>query len=477
MTNDEGQQCHSAFRTLHSAFDQIRNPQSAFRNRMKLLMVGNGGREHALLWKLRQDAPDAAFFITRGNGGTAGLATHLPLGADEIQALAGWAEKEEIDLTVVGPEVPLAAGIVDHFATRSLAVFGPTRAAAEIESSKAYAKDLLKRHGVPTAAHRTFSRAREAESHIRAQGAPLVVKASGLAAGKGAVVCSTVEEALGAVREMMSEQVFGAAGSEVVIEEFMEGEELSVFALCDGKNVLPMLPAQDHKRIGEADTGPNTGGMGAYAPVSLATPQLVQRISREILEPTVAALARDRRPFRGLLYAGLMLTSSGPKVVEFNCRFGDPETQVVIPLLRSSLLEPMLAIARGGDVSGTSLAWHPAAAVTTVIASGGYPGPYRTGLPIELPPSLTEADDVLLFHAGTAARDGSLVTTGGRVLAVTALGPNVAAAAARSRTAASQVRFDGAYFRHDIGWREIQRIQTMTKIHHARASRGRNHRS
>jgi phosphoribosylamine---glycine ligase len=423
---------------------------------MKILIVGNGGREHALLWKLKQDAPDAEFFITRGNGGTAGLARHLPLDADEMQALAGWAENEAVDLTLVGPEVPLAAGIVDHFGARGLVSFGPTKAAAEIESSKAYAKLLMNRHGIPTAAFRSFTQLGEAESYLRSVGAPIVVKASGLAAGKGAVVCATLDEALAAVREMLGERAFGEAGTEVVIEEFLEGEELSVFALSDGRNVIPLLPSQDHKRVGEGDTGPNTGGMGAYAPVSIATPEVMQRVADEILEPTVAALAEDRRTFRGLLYAGLMLTADGPRVIEFNCRFGDPETQVVLPLLRSSLLDPLLAIARGEEVRGHALEWHPNAAVTTVVAAGGYPGTYRSGLDIEIPPGI-ERDDVLLFHAGTRCDGDRLVTSGGRVLAVTGLGATVAEAAERSREAAGAIRFEGAQFRRDIAWREVER--------------------
>lgn len=425
---------------------------------MKILIVGNGGREHALLWKLRNDAPGAEFAITRGNGGTAGLATHLPFAPTEIQALAGWAEAQAVDLTVVGPEAPLAAGIADHFGARGLPVFGPTRAAAEIESSKAYAKALMQRHGIPTAAFRSFTGLGEAESYIRDHAAPLVVKASGLAAGKGAVVCSTTEEARAAAREMLGERVFGEAGSEIVVEEFMEGEELSVFALTDGRTVLPLLPSQDHKRIGEGDTGPNTGGMGAYAPVSLATPELMERITREILEPTVAALREEKRIFRGLLYAGLMLTAEGPKVVEFNCRFGDPETQAVLPLLAGSLLEPMLAIARGEALADAALAWRDGAAVTTVLAAGGYPGSYETGQAIEIDAAVEAADDVLVFHAGTARRDdGRLVTAGGRVLAVTGLAPTVAAAAERSRWGAERIRFEGRQYRRDIGWREIAR--------------------
>ncbi|MDQ3388869.1 MAG: phosphoribosylamine--glycine ligase, partial [Gemmatimonadota bacterium] len=295
---------------------------------MKILVIGNGGREHALLWKLRRDAPDAELFVTLGNGGTHALATALPFAPGEIQPLAGWAAKEGVALTAVGPEGPLALGIANHFAARGLPVFGPTQAAAEIESSKAFAKGLMQRHGIPTAAFGSFRELPVAERFIRDRGGPLVVKASGLAGGKGAVVCPTTEEALRAAREMLGGSL-GGAGEEIVVEEFMEGEELSVFALCDGRHVIPLPPAQDHKRVGEGETGPNTGGMGAYAPVSLATPSLLARVTREILEPTVAAMNEENRAFRGLLYAGLMLTPDGPRVIEFNCRFGDPETQVV----------------------------------------------------------------------------------------------------------------------------------------------------
>jgi phosphoribosylamine---glycine ligase len=424
---------------------------------VKILVVGNGGREHALLWKLRRDAPNAELFVTRGNGGTAGLATAIPVAPSEIQALAGWAGLEGVDVTLVGPEAPLAEGIVDHFAARGLPVFGPTRAAAEIESSKAFAKGLMQRHGVPTAAFHTFSDLAGAERHLREVGAPIVVKASGLAAGKGAVVCMELDEALRAVRDMLGRAVFGEAGREVVIEEFMRGEELSVFALTDGETVLPMLPAQDHKRVGEGETGPNTGGMGAYAPVSLATPELMARVEREILLPTVRGMREEGRTFRGLLYAGIMLTEGGPSVVEFNCRFGDPETQVVLPMLESSLLEPVLAIAQGGGLAGSRLSWRSGAAVTTVVAAGGYPGDYRSGVPIEIDPGLEAGGDVVVFHAGTRTEDGRLLTAGGRVAAVTARAGSVAAAAARSREAAAGIRFEGAFYRRDIGWREIER--------------------
>jgi phosphoribosylamine---glycine ligase len=425
---------------------------------LKILVVGNGGREHALLWKLRRDAPDAELFVTRANGGMDDLARSLPLDPGEIQALAGWAEANAPELTVVGPEAPLADGIADLFVARGLPVFGPTRAAAEIETSKAFAKAIMQRHGVPTAAYEVFSALAPAEAYVRAAPGRLVVKASGLAAGKGVVMCETAGEALDAVRGMLEGGTFGSAGREVVVEEWMEGEELSVFALTDGREVVTMLASQDHKRVGDGETGPNTGGMGAYAPVSLANPALMERIETEVLRPTVDAMRAEGRTFRGLLYAGLMLTPEGPKVVEFNARFGDPETQVVLPLLRSSLLEPVLEVARGGSLAGARLEWSPGAAATTVLAAPGYPGDYPRGAPIDLPAEVRGEDGVIVFHAGTRLdEDGVLVTSGGRVMAVTGLGDTVEAAAARSRGAAERIAFEGKHFRRDIGWREAAR--------------------
>lgn len=423
---------------------------------MRILIVGNGGREHALLWKLRRDAPSAEFFATQPNGGMLPLCEGVAIAPTDVEALAGWAASHRIDLTVVGPEAPLATGMVDRFQSKGLPVFGPTRDAARIEASKAYAKDLMLGAGIPTAGYRTFRDRAGAEAYIRDRGAPIVVKASGLAAGKGAVVCATVEEALDAVASMLGDLSFGEAGREVVIEDFMEGEEISVFAVADGVNCVLLLPSQDHKRVGEGDTGPNTGGMGAYAPVSIATPEVLYEARTRIIEPTLRAMAADGSPFRGLLYAGLMRTADGLKVVEFNCRFGDPETQVVLPLMSSSLLELLATVAEGGSLAGRTASWHPAAAVTTVVASGGYPGSYAKGKVIRIPGGL-EGDAVTVFHAGTAERDGALVTTGGRVVAVTALGPTFAAAADRSRAAAAAVAFEGAFFRSDIGWRERER--------------------
>jgi phosphoribosylamine--glycine ligase len=429
---------------------------------MKILIVGNGGREHALLRKLRTDAPDAEFFITRGNGGTHRDATALPLDPLDVRALATWAEENAVGLCVCGPEGPLAGGIADVFMRHGVPLFGPTLGAARIEASKAYSKALMKRAGVPTARFGTFTEYHRAAPFIRERGAPIVVKASGLAAGKGAIVCETIDEALEHTRAMLAGEAFGAAGSQVVIEEFLTGEELSVFALCDGAEAVPMLPAQDHKRIGEADTGPNTGGMGAYAPVAVATEELLDRVRREILLPTLAALRDDGHEFRGLLYAGLMLTDAGPKVIEFNARFGDPETQVIAPLLRSSLLEPMLAIARGGSIRGLHLDWHGGAALTTVLAARGYPGPYERGAVVTIPPEVHEARDVHVYHAGTTLRNGRLVTSGGRVLAVTALAADMHGAAERSRWAADAIHFDGKYYRRDIGSRELARAAAPT---------------
>ena len=425
---------------------------------MRILIVGNGGREHALLWKLRRDAPSAQFFATRPNGGMAPLCEAVEIAPTDVEALSGWAAAHRIDLTVVGPEAPLAAGIVDRFEAKGLPVFGPRREAARIEASKAYAKDLMRRAGVPTAEHRTFTEREAAEAWVREQGAPIVVKASGLAAGKGAVVCSTEDEALAAIRAMLGDLAFGEAGREVVIEECMEGEELSVFAVTDGEHFVVLVPSQDHKRVGEGDTGPNTGGMGAYAPVSLATAEVVAEARSRVFRPTLAALAADGCPFKGLLYAGLMLTERGLKVVEFNCRFGDPETQAVLPLMGSSLLELLATVAEGGSLAGRAAKVRDGAAVTTVVASGGYPGEYAKGKRIEIPEGL-ERDELLLFHAGTDRRDGALVTSGGRVLAVTALAETFAQAVDASRAAAARIEFDGAFFRNDIGWREQARVE------------------
>jgi len=426
--------------------------------RMRILIVGNGGREHALLWKLRRDAPSAEIFATRPNGGMAPLCQPVALAPTDVEALSGWASAHRVDLTVIGPEAPLAAGIVDRFQAKGLPVFGPTKAAARIEGSKAYAKELMQRAGVPTARHSTFTDLDSALAHVRERGAPIVVKASGLAAGKGVIVCATVEEALAAVRSMLGSLAFGEAGREVVIEEHMEGEELSVFAVTDGQRSVILVPAQDHKRVGDGDTGPNTGGMGAYAPVSLATPELVDEVRATVFQRTLDAMAQEGNPFQGLLYAGLMLTPAGIRVVEFNCRFGDPETQVVLPLLDSSLLDLLATVAEGGSLAGAGVRQRKGAAVTTVVAAGGYPGAHEKGRTIRIPEGI-ESDRLLIFHAGTERKGADLVTSGGRVLAVTALATTLQEAADESRSAAARIAFDGAFHRKDIGWRERARLE------------------
>jgi phosphoribosylamine---glycine ligase len=429
---------------------------------MKLLLVGGGGREHALAWKLRRDDPNLEMIAAPGNPGIASLARCVPIGADKLADLAHLAEEEAVDLTIVGPEVPLEAGIVNLFHTRGLPIFGPTREAARIETSKRFAKELMVRAGIPTARSVQHSDAVEAKAALADFGSPVVIKASGLAGGKGVIVAQSAVEAERAIDAMLSDRVFGAAGREILIEEFMNGEEISLFAITDGQQALPLLVAQDHKRLLEGDFGPNTGGMGAYAPTSLATPELIGQVMSEIIRPTLAAMREAGCPFTGLLYAGLMIADDGPKVVEFNCRFGDPETQALMPLMDSSLLELLAAVAGGGSLSRSrNPDWKPLSAVTTVVAAAGYPHKVRTGDVIELPPS---EEGIEVFHAGTA-RDPStnkLVTASGRVVAVTAVASSLIEAAELSRSHAEQVSFKGKQLRRDIGWREVTRGARVT---------------
>ncbi|HRN53502.1 MAG TPA: phosphoribosylamine--glycine ligase [Gemmatimonadaceae bacterium] len=425
---------------------------------MKILIVGGGGREHALAWKLKQDNPAAEILAAPGNPGIAELGRCISIKATDVDGLLALAEREQVTFTVVGPEAPLSIGIVDRFRAAGRAIFGPTAAAARVETSKRFAKELMLKHGIPTASARTFTTIAEAKAEIHRLGGPVVVKASGIAAGKGVIVAMSVAEAEAAVDDMLDAKVFGDAGAEVLIEEFMEGEELSLFALTDGTHALTMLGAQDHKRVGEGDTGPNTGGMGAYLPVSTCTSELVARVRETIILPMLAAMRAEGCAFTGLLYAGLMLTKDGPKVVEFNCRFGDPETQAVLPMMASSLLEPMQAIAEGHSIAPQAeLSWKDGAAITTVVAAEGYPGTARSGDVITLPPA--EAG-VTVFHAGTARNaNGDLVTAGGRVLAVTAVAPTLAEAQEKSREYAERVQFAGRQLRRDIGWRELARAR------------------
>jgi phosphoribosylamine---glycine ligase len=423
---------------------------------VNLLIVGGGGREHALCVAARAERPDAAIFCAPGNPGTAAVATNLAVAADDIDGIAQAVRDHSITLTIVGPEAPLARGLADRLRAAGHPVFGPNAAAAQIEASKAFAKDVMEAAGVPTARSRTFTELRPALEWLGTHPEPLVVKASGLAAGKGAVVCAQRAEAAAAVSAMLDAHAFGAAGDTVIIEEFLEGEELSVFALTDG-TLIELLPAaQDHKRLGENDEGPNTGGMGAYAPVSLSTPELLARVCEEVLEPTLAELRRRGTPFSGVLYAGLMIAPDGaPSVVEFNCRLGDPEAQVVLPLVRGGLMDCIESIANGRGVTPLEIRTG-AAAVTTVLAAKGYPDAPEKGDRIDLPDDVP--DGVTIYHAGTRRdADGTLRTAGGRVLTVTAVAPDLETAQAASRDTAEHVLFDGKQFRRDIGWREAER--------------------
>jgi len=432
---------------------------------MKALLVGGGGREHALAWRLRQDDPQTEILAAPGNPGIAEFATCLPASATDIDALATIARQHDVDWTLVGPEGPLAAGIVDRFRAEKMPIFGPTRAAAMLETSKAFAKSLMLDARVPTARAVTCETLYEVERAIAEIGAPLVVKASGLAAGKGVIICETAKEALHAATAMLSENLFGDAGNTVLIEEFMEGEELSMFFMTDGEFSYALPPAQDHKRLLDGDRGPNTGGMGAYSPVALSPlgSELFEEVLVRIVRPTLEAMRRRGTPFTGLLYAGLMLTDEGPKVVEFNCRFGDPETQVVLPALQLGLpiSKWMGDVAHGESLrANAALTWQ-GGALTTVLAASGYPEKPRTGDPIEIPPI---PDDVLVFHAGTK-RDasGKLVTAGGRVLAVTGIGESIEQARDKSQELAGAIQFEGKQYRTDIGWRELARRSEVAK--------------
>ncbi len=426
---------------------------------MRVLVVGGGGREHALCWALQRDAPDTTLFAAPGNPGTAALGTNLPIAATAVADLTAAVVQHDIDVTVIGPEAPLAAGLADRLRGAGRAVFGPSAAAARLESSKAYAKEVMRRAGVPTAASATFAALAPALDYIRTHAEPLVVKASGLAAGKGVVVCVTRESAADAARAMLAGNALGDAGKEVVIEEFLEGEELSILALTDGERIVLLPPAQDHKRLGEGDTGPNTGGMGAYCPVSLTTAPLLARVRRDVLEPVLREMAAQGAPYEGVLYAGLMLTGDGtPYVLEFNCRFGDPEAQAILPALAPGLTTHLVDIARGGWRPATGILTPTRAAVTTVLAARGYPEKPERGAAIRLPSPEDLGSDVVVFHAGTSRDpDGTLKTAGGRVLDVTGLGADVPAAARASAAACERIAFEGKTWRRDIAWREIRR--------------------
>ena len=422
---------------------------------MKVLVIGGGAREHALCWKLAQCPKVLKVFCAPGNAGTALVAENVAIDSMDIDGLRDFVEHQGIDLTVVGPEKPLIAGIVDAFEARGLAIFGPSKEPAQLEGSKVFAKELMKRAGIPTADFEVFDDAKKALNYLSAAKYPLVVKADGEAAGKGVTVAQTLSEAEAAVRAMMEERVFGESGARITVEECLVGPEASVLAFVDGHTVRPMLAIQDHKRIGEGDTGPNTGGMGAYAPVHVCPPALVETIVKTILQPAVDSIRETGIPYRGLLYGGVMLTDDGPKCIEFNCRFGDPECQVAMTLLESDLAEILLACVEG-RLESAEVRFSPRASMTVVMASGGYPGAYATGLPITGLDAAGKLDAVAVFHAGTKlGPDGETLTAGGRVLSVTATGETLQEARDRAYAAVERIHFEGATVRPDIGWRAL----------------------
>jgi phosphoribosylamine---glycine ligase len=422
---------------------------------MKLLVIGSGGREHALAWKLAQSRRVQKVYVAPGNGGTATEEGLENVALTKVDDLVAFAKKNDVYLTVVGPEAPLSAGVVDAFQAAGLKIFGPTKAAARLEASKDFAKSFMVRHNLPTALHRTFTDAAEAKAFVAKRGAPIVVKADGLAAGKGVVVATSVQEATDAIDAMLTQNKFGEAGARVVVEEFLEGEEASFIVMCDGAHVLALATSQDHKRLKDGDHGPNTGGMGAYSPAPVVTPKIHSRVMREIIQPAVQGMAKDGVPYTGFLYAGLMIDTAGnPKTLEFNCRMGDPETQPIILRLKSDLLD-LVEHAVNGKLDRVEAEWDRRAALGVVLAAHGYPDEPRKGDRIEGLPK--PAEDCRVFHAGTTLQDKRVVTNGGRVLCVTALGDSVRMARTRAYEAIDGIRFDGMQFRKDIGHRALKR--------------------
>ncbi|MBS3976301.1 MAG: phosphoribosylamine--glycine ligase [Syntrophomonadaceae bacterium] len=419
---------------------------------MKILVIGGGGREHALVWKLSQSTKASRIYCAPGNAGIAKLAKCVDIAADNLPGLLAFAQAEEIDLTVVGPEGPLVQGIVDQFRAAGLKIFGPAQKAAAIEGSKAFAKELMVKYGIPTARYGVFWEPDKAREFIRGHGAPCVVKADGLAAGKGVVVAMDEATALAAVDTIMEERSFGQAGERVVIEEYLEGEEVSLLAFTDGRTIIPMVSAQDHKRVFDGDAGPNTGGMGAYSPAPIFTPDLQQQVLAEVLLPTIQGMAKEGHPYQGVLYAGLMLTKDGPKVLEYNARFGDPETQPILMRLETDLLDIMMAVVEE-RLAGQEIRWLPDPAVCVVLAAGGYPGSYRKGdLITGLDPWVEqESQGVMVFHAGTAEKDGQIVTAGGRVLGVTSRGGTIPQAIQKAYNRVAGISFPAMHYRTDIG--------------------------
>ena len=419
---------------------------------VNILVIGSGGREHALFWKLKESPLTDSIYALPGNPG---MGEQIDISATDNEAILKFAKEKEIGLVVVGPEIPLTNGLVDELESAGIRAFGPRANAAELEGSKSFAKDLMKKYGIPTARYEVFTEAEPARAYIRKEGAPIVVKADGLAAGKGVIVAMSEQEALDAIDTIMEDNTFGKAGTRVVIEEFMEGEEASLLAFTDGKIIRPMISAQDHKRALDGDKGPNTGGMGTYAPAPVMTPEMTERAIEEILKPTIAAMAKEGRVYRGCLYLGLMITKDGPKVVEFNARFGDPETQVVLPLLDGDLVQIMCACS-DGTLADVPIHWKDGAAVCVVLAAGGYPASYEKGNEIH---GIADAEKTgaLVFHAGTAEKDGKLATNGGRVLGVVGMGADIASAVHSAYAAAEKISFKDAYYRKDIAHRALHR--------------------
>jgi phosphoribosylamine--glycine ligase len=424
---------------------------------MKILVVGSGGREHALCWAIAASPLVSEIYCAPGNAGIAGTAECVPVGADDVDGLVRFACDAKIEFVVVGPEAPLVAGLVDRLATAGIKAFGPSAAAAQLEGSKGFMKDFCARHAIPTAAYGRFTDAREARAFIVRHGAPIVVKADGLAAGKGVIIAASVDEAGEAVDDMLGRGRFGAAGGEVVVEDFLDGEEASFFALADGETALPLASAQDHKRVGDGDVGPNTGGMGAYSPAPVVTAAMAEDIMARIVRPTIAGMKAEGHPYKGVLYAGLMIGRDGPKLLEYNVRFGDPECQVLMPRLKSDLL-PALIAAADGVLKNVDLRWYDDAALTVVMAANGYPGSYEKGSVIGGLEDAASVPNALVFHAGTALGEGGeVIATGGRVLGVTAVAPTIAEAQKRAYQAVDRIDWPGGFCRRDIGWRAVGR--------------------
>ncbi|HHT9158145.1 MAG TPA: phosphoribosylamine--glycine ligase [Candidatus Tripitaka californicus] len=420
-------------------------------------MIGSGGREHCLAWKIARSPRLKKLYCTPGNPGISSVADCVDIASEDVESLCNFARKEKIDLAVVGPEGPLVAGLVDRFQANGLRAFGPTKKAALLEGSKVFSKNLMRKYGIPTAEFRVFSELVPARRYIESINGPVVVKVDGLAGGKGAFVCKNTEGALKAVEEIMEERTFGPAGERVVVEEYLEGEEVSVLALTDGKTIVPLEPVQDHKALCDGDKGPNTGGMGAYTPVPLFNAELASRVEEEILVPTVHAMKREGRSYKGVLYVGLMVTTTGPRVLEYNVRFGDPETQPLLMRLDGDLLGLLLATVED-RLEEAEFSWDTRAALCVVMTSAGYPGNYEKGKEIKGFETLSGREDLMVFHAGTALKQKKVVTAGGRVLGVTALGKDLQEAQKKAYEAAGKISFDGAYYRKDIGWRALQKL-------------------